>query len=112
MADYIRTNSAIISTLTGRRYAPDEAERCERDNAAVKAGATARAKTAGATREPTAAEIINGTLGLPQAPVSVNRRIALERAQKNPTGDNPFDAALTLAKTKHAVRRFTSQALT
>jgi hypothetical protein len=112
MADYIRTSTAIISLLTGKRYASHEADRCEADNAAVKQAANARARAAGAKRDPSPAEILNGSLGLPKTPVSVNRRIALEKAQRDPTAEtSPFLAALTLAKANQSVGNFTSSTL-
>jgi len=90
--NYVYANKQYISTLTGRKFdgTPEGLARLEADNQLV-----GKAKA--------------GRDALPEKSRSVNFRIAQEKADKDPTGPNPFEAALIVARANISRSNFTDK---
>jgi len=90
--NYVRIGNNFISTKTGKRFdaTPEGLDALEKDN-----GLIGRAEA--------------GRASLPVKARSVNFRIAQEKADTNPKGPNPFEAALIVARANIAISNFTDR---
>ncbi len=90
--NWVYANGKYLSTLTGRSFegTPEGLDKLEADNRLV-----SKAKA--------------GRDALPEKSRSVNFRIALEKADKSPTGPNPFEAALIVARANISRSNFTDK---